>query len=78
MGRTPALVLAALLCVHPAAPFRIEGGAGAGSQETDEGGQPPVFVEVNSENSLGEDAGEDVRIKSVIPVLKQGLQQVGA
>ena len=74
---TPALVLATLLCVHLAIAFRIETSGSVGSIE--EGGQHPVFVEVNSVNSegtLGEDE-EGVKIKSVIPVLKQGLQQVG-
>ena len=69
---TPALVLATLLCVHLAIAFRID-------QETSGsvGSQPPAFVEVNSDNTL-EDGEEGVKIKSVIPVLKQGLQQVGS
>ena len=70
---TPALVLATLLCVHLAIAFRIETSGSVGSIE--EGGQHPVFVEVNSDNTLEDE--EEVRIKSVIPVLKQGLQQVG-
>ena len=69
MGRTtPALVLATLLCVHLAIAFRIETSGSVGSQH-------PAFVEVNSDNTLEDE--EEVRIKSVIPVLKQGLQQVG-
>ena len=71
MGRTtPALVLATLLGVHLAIAFRID-------QETSGsvGSQHPAFVEVNSDNTLEDE--EEVRIKSVIPVLKQGLQQVG-
>ena len=74
---TPALVLATLLCVHLAIAFRIETGAETSGSV---GSQHPAFVEVNSVNSegtLGEDEEEGVKIKSVIPVLKQGLQQVG-
>ena len=69
---TPALVLATLLCVHLAIAFRIETGAETSGSV---GSQPPAFVEVNSDNTLEDE--EEVRIKSVIPVLKQGLQQVG-
>ena len=70
---TPALVLATLLCVHLAIAFRIETGAETSGSV---GSQPPAFVEVNSDNTLEDE--EEVRIKSVIPVLKQGLQQVGS
>lgn len=69
---TPALVLATLLGVHLAIAFRIETGAEtSGSVDS----QHPAFVEVNSDNTLEDE--EEVKIKSVIPVLKQGLQQVG-
>ena len=73
MGTTPALVLATLLGVHLAIAFRIETGAETSGSV---GSQPPAFVEVNSDNTLEDE--EEVRIKSVIPVLKQGLQQVGS
>ena len=57
---------------HCTALFRIEPGT---ETSIEEGSQHPAFVEVNSDNTLEDE--EEVRIKSVIPVLKQGLQQVG-